>query len=132
LRLALKQPIRPSVKELTGKLKEAHALLCNQEGLFADPGKVVGELNALAISDSKEVWDLLKIILPEIRPDHYTGGKPPQKSYEKSIEGKELFAFSWDCQHLSKKMYLKFAIKGDRFVYVSLHEDRPPKERKLL
>ena len=94
----LNQPTRPSVKELTGKLKEAQDLLCKKEGLFADPGKVVGELNALGIADSKEVWELLKTILPEIRAENYTGGKPPQKSYEKTIEGKELFAFSWECK----------------------------------
>lgn len=126
----MNKPIRPSVKELTGKLKEAQELLYKQEGLFADPGKVVGELNALGIGDSKEVWELIKTILPEIKTEDYTGGKPPQKSYEKTIDGKELFAFSWESKHLGKKMYLKFAIKGDRFVYVSLHEDRPPQPTK--
>lgn len=130
MRVTLNQPIRPSVKELTGKLKEAQDLLCKKEGLFADPGKVVGELNNLGIGDSKEIWDLIKTILPEIKTEYYTGGKPPLKSYEKTIEGKELFAFSWECKHLGKKMYLKFAIKGDRFVYVSLHEDRPPQSMK--
>ncbi len=101
-----------------------------KDGLFANPGNVVGELNDLNIVESKEVWDLIKLLLKEIEVKDYTGGRPPQKSYEKLIEGKELFAFSWQSKFLSKKMYLKFALKGDRFIYVSLHEDRPPKERK--
>lgn len=126
----MNQPKRPSDKELKGKLDEAHNLLSKKEGLFANPGNVVGELYDLGIGDSKEVWDLIKPLLKEIEVKDYTGGRPPQKSYEKSIEGKELFAFSWQSQSLNKKMYLKFALKGDRFVYVSLHEDRPPKERK--
>ena len=121
---------RPSVKELKGKLAEARDLLSKKEGLFANPGNVVGELNDLDIGDSKEVWDLIKSLLVEIESEDYTGSRPPQKSYEKSIEGKELFAFSWQSKFLNKKMYLKFALKGNRFVYVSLHEDRPPKERK--
>lgn len=126
----MSQPKRPSVKELKGKLDEARDLLSKKEGLFANPGNVVGELNDLDIGDSKEVWDLIKSLLVEIESEDYTGSRPPQKSYEKSIEGKELFAFSWQSKFLNKKMYLKFALKGNRFVYVSLHEDRPPKERK--
>jgi hypothetical protein len=124
------RPKRPSVKELTGKLNEARDMLSKKEGLFANPGNVAGELNELDIGDSKEVWNLIKSLLVEIEPKDYTGGRPPQKSYEKSIEGSELFAFSWQSNFLSKKMYLKFALKGDRFVYVSLHVDSPPKERK--
>lgn len=127
----MNQPKRPSDKELKGKLDEAYGLLSKNEGLFANPGNVAGELNDLDIGDSKEVWDLIKPLLKEIEAKNYTGGRPPQKSYEKSIEGKELFAFSWQSKSLNKKMYLKFALKEDRFVYVSLHEDRPPKERKI-
>jgi hypothetical protein len=123
----LNQPNRPSTKELSGKLSDAIQVLSDEDGLFADPGKVVWELNALGIDDSKEVWDLIRQILPEIKPEHYTGSRPPQKSYEKSIEGRELFAFSWESTYLGKKMYLKFALKNERFYYVSLHHDKPPK-----
>ena len=126
----MNQPKRLSIKELTGKLNEARDMLSKKEGLFANPGKVVGELNDLDIGDSKKVWDLIKSLLIEVEPKDYKGGHPPLKSYEKSIEGKELFAFSWQSNFLSKKGYLKFALKGDRFVYVSLHGDNPPKERK--
>lgn len=122
------QPIRPTNGELFLRLKEAKDLLGKQDGLFAEPGKVAAELNALGVGDSKEVWGLIKKLLAELRPEHYAGSRSPQKSYEKSIEGRDLFAFSWDCQLLGKRMYLKFAIKGDRFVYVSLHSDRPPKK----
>lgn len=122
-------PIRPSAKELFNKLKEAKEFLSKEEGFFADPGKVVSELRALKIGDSEDVWQLISTLLDEIQPSNYSGGRPPLKSYEKSIEGKELFAFSWDSQTLGQRMYLKFAIKGDRFYYVSLHKDRPPERR---
>lgn len=126
----MNQPRRPSDKELTGKLNEAQKALCEKQGLFANPANVIGELNDLQINDSAEVWELIKSLIVEIKPSNYTGGRPPYKSYEKSIEGRELFAFSWQSQVLGKKMYLKFALKGDRFYYVSLHEDRPTKGRK--
>ena len=124
----MNQSNRPSKHELFQKIKEAKNLLNKKDGLFADPGKVAGELNALGIGSSKEVWPFIKQLLSEISADHYSGSRPPMKSYEKSIEGRELFAFSWDSQQLGKRQYLKFALKGDRFYYVSLHEDRPLKK----
>lgn len=123
------QSKRPTDKELTNRLKEAEQCLNGQEGLFADPGKAAPELEKLDIGDSAEVWPLIVKLLREIRAKDYTGSRPPQKSYEKSIEGRELFAFSWESGELEKRMYLKFAIKNGRFYYVSLHIDRPPKER---
>lgn len=121
---------RPTHRELTKKIAEAKAALSNQEGLFADPSKTVPELTALNIGDTEEVWPLIQELLEEIDPSHYTGGRPPLKSYEKAIEGKELFAFSWDSQKLSRRMYLKFALKDKRFYYVSLHKDHPPSGNK--
>lgn len=121
---------RPSHRELTKKIADAKTALSNQEGLFADPSKAVSELMALNIGDTEEVWPLIQELLEEIDPSYYTGGRPPQKSYEKAIEGKELFAFSWDSKKLSSRMYLKFALKDKRFCYVSLHEDRPPSGKK--
>lgn len=125
----MNQPRRPTDKELKGKLDEAHKSLCDKAGLFANPGNVVGELNELQINDSAEVWGLIKSVIVEIKPTDYMGGRPPYKSYEKAIEGRDLFAFSWQSQLLGKKMYLKFALKEGRFYYVSLHEDRPTKGR---
>ena len=121
----MNHPLRPTIKEFTAKLLEAGKSLSNNEGFFADPGAAVGELNKLKMGDSSEVWPLIAKLLKEIAPGDYTGGKPPLKSYLKSIQGRDLFAFSWFSKSLNKKMYLKFAFKGDRFYYVSLHEDKP-------
>ena len=82
-------------------------------------------MKTLNIGDSSEVWGLIQTLLHEIEPGDYIGGRPPKKSYESTIEGKELFGFSWDSVKCGKKMYLKFALKNDKFYYVSLHEDKP-------
>ena len=116
---------RPTHKELSGKIKLAKEALRTKDGLFTDPAKTVGELNALDLGGAEEVWPLIRELLEECDPKDYTGGKPPQKSYESAIEGSELFAFSWKSKKLSKKMYLKFVIKNGLFYYVSLHEDKP-------
>lgn len=121
----MNHPLRPTIKELTAKLLEADKSLSKDEGLFADPGAAVGELNKLKIGDSSDVWSLILKLLKEISPTDYTGGRPPLKSYLKTIQGRDLFAFSWFSKTLNKKMYLKFALKNDRFYYVSLHEDKP-------
>jgi hypothetical protein len=97
--------------------------------LYANPAKVVGELNELNILDSGGVWELIRDLLKEIAPQDYAGGKPPQKSYEKVIMNRELFAFCWCSTKLAKKMYLKFALMNNRFYYVSLHESRQQEER---
>ena len=75
---------RPSNRELDKKLREAKEFLKKQPGLFANPAKVVGELTALNIDDAKEVWDLIQELLEEITIEDYDGGRPPQKSYEKT------------------------------------------------
>lgn len=115
---------RPSDRELLKRLKEAEEALKVQPGLFANPSKAVGELYALGIGDTNELWQLISDLLKEISPKHYSGSRPPQKSYEKTIAGLELLAFSWCSQKLAKEMYIKFALKNARYYYVSLHPSR--------
>ncbi len=59
-------------------------------------------------------------------PKDYAGTRPPQKSYEKAIAGKELFAFCWDSKKIGQKMYIKFALKDNRYYYLSLHISKGP------
>ena len=113
---------RPSTRELGEKLNEAQTVLSTTAGLFADPTKAVGELNDLELAD---VWPLIRKILCEIAPCDYVGAHPPVKSYEKKIEGLDLFAFAWMSRILKKKMYLKFVLKKQKFYLVSIHKDRP-------
>ena len=46
---------RPSDRELVKRLGEAKEFLKKRCGLFANPSKVVGELNELEIGDTKEI-----------------------------------------------------------------------------
>lgn len=115
---------RPSDRELYKKIEEAKTYLRGQNGLFAHPAKAVGELEALEIGDTSEVWALIQAFLEEIKPADYAGTRPPLRSYEKIIEDCELFAFSWLSKKVERKMYIKFALKNKRYYYVSLHEDK--------
>ena len=103
-------------------MTQAKKALHDQKLAFVDQGKNMEELNDLDIGD--DIISVLQQIVDEIEPvGCYVGSRPPMRSYEKMIEGKELFAFSWLSSFFGKKMYLKFAIKGDYFCLVSLHED---------
>ncbi len=117
---------RPSVRELTRKLKDAKAALRTNTGFFANVRGAGGELNDLQMVDSDDVWPLILILLKEIEPEDFVGQRPPEKSYEAKIYGLELFAFAWESERLGKRMYLKFALQEGRFYYFSLH---PSKER---
>ncbi len=117
-------PHRPSDRELDKKINEAKSVLRQQLGLFANFAKAVGELNELDMRDSDDIWQLIRGLLEEISPKDYAGGKPPQKSYEKAIANCELFAFCWWSKTLGKQMYIKFALRQNRYFYVSLHESR--------
>ncbi len=120
---------RPSSRETVKRLNEAREFLRKQPGVFANPSKVVGELNDLDIGDTNDVWQLIKVLLEEISPKDYKGSRPPQKSYEKAIAGSELLAFSWSPK-CAKQMYIKFVLKNERYYYVSLHESRTTEQKE--
>lgn len=115
---------RPTPKEIDKRLSEAKQSIEDRGLFFACPGKAVGELYALEVEGTLELKPLLICLLQEISILDYAGSRPPQRSYESSIANVELWAFSWSSALLNKEMYLKFAIKGGCFYYVSLHESR--------
>ena len=115
---------RPSDGELDKKLKAARAALTAQNGLYVNVSKVVGELYALEIESPDQIWKLILALLDEITPGDYVGARPPLKSYEKVIENQELFAFCWDSTKFGKRMYIKFALRENRYYYVSLHRSK--------
>ena len=123
------QNSRPSNRELHKRLNEAKESLENRPGIFANLSKAVGELYELNIDDANEIWGLIRLLLEEVSPKDYMGARPPLKSYEKCIVGHELIAFCWWSPRLEKKMYIKFALKDERYYYVSLHESRPKKQK---
>ncbi|NGX34956.1 MAG: hypothetical protein K1060chlam1_01321 [Candidatus Anoxychlamydiales bacterium] len=115
---------RPLDGELNKKIKAAKAALISQNGLYANLNKAVGELYELEIESPNQIWKLILELLDEISPKDYAGRRPPQRSYEKTIENRELFAFCWNSLKLRKKMYIKFALKENRYYYVSLHKSK--------
>jgi len=84
---------RPTHKELSKRIKtakkivsEGHVRVLNRDAMIAD----ALELGYLFEDEFSEI---LSDLLNNTDPEHYTGTKPPQKSYETDIRGLELFAF---------------------------------------
>ena len=119
---------RPSHKELFSKLRVARVTarsgciaLLNQAALAADAIE-------LGYSIHLELNSVLMELLEACSPAHYTGSRPPQRSYEQDINGLELFAFSMESRRFKCGVYVKFAIEGNMLWLVSLHQERPTKE----
>ncbi len=88
---------------------------------------LVADAIELDYSIANELNVVLTELLEDAAPANYTGSRPPQRSYEEDIQGLELFAFSLDSKRFKCRVYLKFALAGEVFWLVSLHQDRPIK-----
>lgn len=115
---------RPSNKETINKLKKAEQLIKagSSNRRVVKPVQFQSQLRSLDLTP-KEMWDTILEIIPEINPvDHYEGTRPPQKSYEKDIEGVELWAYSWTSAKFdNEEVYLKFALQEEVVWIVSFH-----------
>ena len=114
---------RPSHKELNNKIFQAKDAISKDLVSIIDPIVVAADAVTLGylVEDINEV---LSELLDELKPDYYAGSYPPQRSYEQSIKGSELFAFCWISQRFGCNTYFKFAFAQGRLWIISLHEHR--------
>jgi hypothetical protein len=126
---------RPSHKELHGKLRDALALVRGGQWRPADVQKLQADWDALEDEFGVETTlredqlSILTSVMEEIKPEHYKGHRPPEKSYEPATKGLDMFAFRWDSTLFGHaEMYFKFSVsgtdKGRRVWIFSLHPNR--------
>jgi len=113
--------IRPTHRELTGKIRQAVKAASDSWICILDPEILARDALELGYQIS-DLSDVLIDVLSRISPDDYIGHQPPEKSYEDKIKGIELFAFKTYSQFLGCNVYLKFGLKGEFIWIVSLHE----------
>jgi hypothetical protein len=125
---------RPSSKEIHGKVILALELLRSGRWQIGLTKHLTGDLAELELDATQDLPDLLIVLLEEIKAagpvNCYAGTRPPQRSYEREIRDLELWAYHWQSRQLQKRMYIKFAIKKQCYIYVDCHEDRP--QQRLL
>ena len=119
---------RPSHKELYNKLREARIAVSKGLISLLNQDIIATDAIELEYTIGTELIPVLKELLDYTTPGHYAGSRPPQKSYEREIEGLDLFSFVADCSRLKCRVYYKFALVEGRLWLVSLHQDRPIKE----
>lgn len=129
---------RPSRGELYKKLAEAAALIKDGKWFPANPAKLQANWQELedtfgietALTEDRT--SVLTEALREIEVEDYAGKHPPQRSYEASAHGGEMFAFQWESGLLRKsEMYFKFCFTGaDKNRKVCVFSIHPQRERK--
>jgi hypothetical protein len=119
---------RPSHKELYNKLREARMAVSKGMISLLNQDIIAADAIELEYSIETELIPVLKQLLDYTTPDDYAGSRPPQKSYEREIEGLDLFPFVAECRRFKCRVYYKFALVEGRLWLVSLHRDRPIKE----
>ncbi len=105
------------IKTADKAVTEGHVRIVNRAAMVSD----ALELSYLFEDEFSEV---LSDLLNNTTPEHYTGTRPPQRSYEVDINGMELFAFKVNSTILNTLIYYKFSIKKNCCYVVSLHKDR--------
>lgn len=103
-------------------MKNGHVFLIDQEVMAA-------EAIELGYDIGSELLDVAAELLEAASVDEYAGSRPPQRSYKDEIHGLDLFPFVLESGRLEARVYIKFALAGDSLWLVSLHKDRPVKER---
>lgn len=110
---------RPSHKELSNKIKECKALVAVGKWLPADPVKLKANLDELEevfgveTALREDQTNILMAALREITPEHYSGPRPPARSYEPAAYNKELLGFRWTSTFFhGQEMYFKFCVTG--------------------
>lgn len=88
------------------------------------PKKIIAELLCLGLYTTEERSRALLIALDEISPEHYAGRRPPEKSYEKEVQGMEMFAFCWPSSRFRRVMYFKFCVTKRALFVLSFHQSR--------
>ena len=98
-------------------MENDQVFLINQTALAVDALE-------LEYSIENDLLEVLNELLDQTDPTHYTGSRPPQRSYEDAIFGLDLIAFVVKIERFSEPVYYKFSVSEEAFWLVSLHKDR--------
>lgn len=119
----------PTPKTIAAKIQQAiNALDAGRYVAIAEK-HVTADIEELGVESVDAYWDSIFVFLQEIENvgacQCYVGGRPPQRSYERSFVGLELFAYAWDSPSAKCRMYLKFGIRDQTYCHLDCHKDRP-------
>jgi hypothetical protein len=120
---------RPSYKELEKKIREARRAVREGRVFILEQEAVAVDAIELGYLVETELPEVLREILDETGPGHYAGTRPPQRSYEREIEGLELLSFALASARFGCRVYCKFALTQEAFWLVSLHRERKGKRK---
>jgi hypothetical protein len=112
---------RPSYREIDRKLKAAESAVKSGNVFLIKQEIIASDALELGYLIDEELHGILSELIEATSPKDYRGTRPPQRSYEKEIEGLDLFAFQVKSVILGREVYYKFAIMDGCLYLVSLH-----------
>ena len=115
---------RPTHREMTNKIKKARTFVKNDLVFLINQTALAVDALELDYSIENDLLEVLNELLDQTDPTHYTGSRPPQRSYEDAISGLDLIAFVVKIERFSEPVYYKFSVSEDALWLVSLHKDR--------
>jgi hypothetical protein len=115
---------RPSDKEIFKTIGEAKEAIAKGRIAVLNPIVVASDALELGYLIEEELESLLAELVDSLAPAHYVGTRPPQKSYEQTIKGLELFPFKVNIPRFQFPIYLKFTLSLKVLWLVSLHKSR--------
>lgn len=116
---------RLSAEEVEKVLRRARQYFSTSDFLVGSPYHTSADFEALLLISHEEQKDALRKVLEEISPECYNGPHPPDHiSGEPKCKGERMHQFWWTSACFEqKRMYVKFCLKGNRFVLLRIHLD---------
>jgi hypothetical protein len=120
--------MRPSEKEIGKRIKEAQKALAEGRVAVLNQEVIASDALELGYLIEEDFGPLLAELLDALAPAHYTGTRPPQRSYESKIKHQDLVVFEVTSTRLNCRLYFKFAVRHGILWVVSLHKSRGRQE----
>ena len=76
--------IRPSHKEISGKIKKATEAAAKQRIFIVEPSSFAADAIELDYPVGS-ISEIIVSLLNELTPEYYAGHRPPQRSYENCL-----------------------------------------------
>lgn len=127
-----RQPYRPTPKEVGKKVRGAISALENGDYDIIDETRTAQTFEALDVNTMDDVLEKVLVFLDEILDlgpwDSYCGIRGLVEFCDKpGFNDVRLFAFAWYSETMTRRMYLKFGLRGKSpvfsYMHLSCHDD---------
>jgi hypothetical protein len=118
---------RLSPSEVEKSLRLAKLAFARSGFVAGSPSNISQDFQELGLYGHQEQMDAIRKALGEVSERDYNGPHPPHHvSGEPKCQGLRMIQFAWSSTSFgekSRRMYLKYCIKDNRFILLRIHPD---------